>query len=129
MDRGFVKLFRRLKPFDRRKDIRFQIVHNIQCVCEYTKSEQQVKCQAWICDISNGGLLITTGEEKIYPGAVVTIRFQIPSCQKTISVTEKIIRTYRRRTEHWYYSAVRFQNREEPEIKELLDFALRESRA
>lgn len=123
----FVKFVRDLKPFNRRKDPRFQSQRSIECMCVYTESGKQLECSSEILDASRGGLLIMTDKNKIYPGREVKIQFHLPSYPKLISLTGKIIRTSRRFKGDTYFSAVKLQNRENPGIELLLSFILRKS--
>lgn len=117
------ELLRNLKFFNRRKDTRFEATKNIEGVCEYFEYEQLKDCKCWICNISKGGLLITTGEVKIFPGRVITIKIKL-SEDKVNSVRGKIIRTYRSKKQEWYYNAIRFLNAQDLENKELFNYIL-----
>lgn len=126
--RRFNRLIRQFKPLDRRRAPRFIPKRYIECVCSYTKSGRQEEFPAEIIDISKVGILMMTGENKIYPQTEVEMRFQLSSRQDAIVIHGEIVRTYRHKIESWYYSGVEFQEKgEEKGINSLLDFALRES--
>ena len=118
----FNQVFRRLKPFNRRQDERFIPLHPLECV--YTKVGQGGDFSVSVMDISKGGLLLATGEDKIYPSTEVEMRFQLPNCQEAIYICGKIVRTYRWKEIAQYFSGVKFLNREDQGIKLVLDFAL-----
>ena len=124
--RKFRELFYGVKTFDRRKYIRYEPKRHIECVCFYTISGRQTECRIDIVNISKGGLLMVTGEQRIYPGAEVEIKFQL-SPQYVISIQGMIGRTYRKQGKKWHYSTVEFQNPEEKGIQLVLDFALGKS--
>jgi hypothetical protein len=119
--------FRQLKPFDRRKDNRFTLHSYLPCVCVYTQADQRQEIQSHIKNIAKGGLLITTGEAMVHPGKEVEIRFQLPNQEEMRSIHGKVLRSYRKDYSSWHYSAIQFHNREEKDIKLLLDFASKES--
>jgi hypothetical protein len=99
---------------------------HIECV--YTISGRQEEFIAEIVDISKVGVLMMTGENKVYPQTEVEMRFQLPSFQDAIIIHGQIVRTYRHKIESWYYSGVEFQAKGEEEgINLVLDFALKET--
>ena len=120
--RRFRKFIRKVGLFNRRKGDRFTSFCSIECMCIYKESGRQIECSPYIKDISKGGLLLMTNENKIYPDTQVEIRVKLPNRQEAVSVQGKIVRTYRRETGVWYYSGVEFQNKKDKNIQLLLDF-------
>jgi len=127
MLRPIKTFFRKLKPFDRRKDNRFPLHFYLQCVCVYTQAGQRQEVQSHIKNISKGGLLITTSETTIHPGKEVEIRFQLSHQEEMHSIHGKVLRSYRKDYSSWHYLAIQFHNREEESVKLLLAFASKES--
>lgn len=119
-----MKFIYKFKPFNRRKDERVQPCRLIKSICTYIDSGKEIQVTPDIVDVSKGGLLIAT-QNKIYPGTKIEIKLQFPEKKETISVHGEIRRTFRRHSQSWYFSGVRFLDKEEKGIQVLLDYALR----
>jgi Tfp pilus assembly protein PilZ len=102
--------------------VRYVLHPSLECLCIYSESGQRIERPAHIKNISQGGLLMTTGETKIYPGKEVELRFELPGRQETFTVRGRVVRTYRKEYRSWHYSGVQFENREDANIKTLLNF-------
>ena len=119
-----INFIHKLKPFDRRRHKRFKPSCAIEGVCSYIDSGNLVQCPFGIIDISRGGLKIVTGQQKILPKKQVQVTFRLAPSLKYICLNGEILRTYRRKSENYYYSALQFKSKEAPEIMLLLDFVL-----
>lgn len=112
-----------MKPFERRKDVRFDAKHSLKCFCVYKRPEsnQEVEYMAHLINVSRGGLLITVLNSKIPPGTEIELRLQLPSYPEGICIHGRIIRTYPERAQTWYYSAIKISDRGERGVQLLLD--------
>ena len=119
-----LKLIYKLKPFDRRRHPRYLPYSAIEGVCSYTDSEKIVICPFGIVDISRGGLKILIGQNKIFPKKQVQLTFPLSVGLQDVCLNGQIVRTYRRKGDDHYYSALRFTDKDAPEIMRLLDFVL-----
>ena len=118
----------KFKPFNRRKDPRFQPKLVISCLLDYSdKDGQKIQCQAQVTDVSNSGALLEMGDVKFYPKNEVSMNFQLPGQQEQFTIHGRIIRTFRRKGQNFYHSGLKFVNKLEPGIKVLLDYARRYS--
>jgi hypothetical protein len=116
-----MNFFYKLKPFNRRQYPRFAPLSFIRCTCLYTESGNNREIPLDIVNISRGGLLIITGENKILPGITVEIRFKVPGRREELSLCGEVVRTYRRHKEKLYYSGLRFRDMNAEGIRLLLD--------
>ena len=128
MQRRIKEIFFSIKPFDRRKSVRFKPQIYISCFCIYVKSGKKKESPSEIIDVSKDGLLLMTGEDKILPPTEVEICFQLPGRQEIDCIQGKIVRTYRRHTENWYYSGIKFTDNQQKGVQSLLDIVIADSR-
>lgn len=114
------KFFRKAKPLDRRQNMRCGFNIPLECRCFYSLWGKKIEHPSFIVDVARGGMLLMTGAGKIEPGTKVEVVFKGVSSDKDISITGKVIRTYRQHAEKWYFSGVRFEDTKQQGIAFLL---------
>ncbi len=111
---------RRLRMFNRRRAERFFLGPPVPCVFIRTDLGREAEHACFVYNISETGALLTTEEEKLIPGNEIAIRFTAPDSGGSIETIGEVVRTYRKKAQPWYYSAVRFR---ESEIEKARSFA------
>ena len=114
-------LLRRLKTFDRRRVMRFTLDSPVSCVFSRIGLGQETQCNCFVYNISETGALLMTEEEKLIPGNEILIRFNIPNSQDSIEVIAAVVRSYRKKAQSWYYSAIRFRASETEKARALFE--------
>ncbi|MFA5101430.1 MAG: PilZ domain-containing protein [Candidatus Omnitrophota bacterium] len=116
---GFI---RKLKPFNRRRFPRIEPDNCLEYTCSFSEGGKQIKITVDILDISEGGMLLITGDNKIPMDAEIVVEFQFPGKSEKNQIKAEVVRTYRREHGKWWYSGVEFADRAQPSIKALFDF-------
>jgi c-di-GMP-binding flagellar brake protein YcgR len=90
-----IKFIRKMKSFDRRKYIRI----NLNCLVKYRveASEKTTRHLTNLVNISIGGALLNTFEQKLEKNSKVELEFQLPNAENPVLVSGEIARTYPRR--------------------------------
>ncbi|MDD2689944.1 MAG: PilZ domain-containing protein [Candidatus Omnitrophica bacterium] len=117
-----IRFLRRFGPLNRRRYPRLEPRQVIKCVCAYMDRGLPVECPAEIIDVSRGGLLLMTNENKIYPHTELKIKFRLPIYLEELSISGVVVRTFRRHLQSWYHSGIKVK-KSDPGIKLLVDFA------
>ncbi len=115
-------MFRQQGAFNRRRYVRYKPQELLECICEYTRLGQTIELKAEVVNISQAGVLLITDEHKIFPDYILTMKFTLPSRKEAIVVRGTVLRTFRRRAERWYFSAVAFQDNQEEALQQILAF-------
>jgi hypothetical protein len=114
---------RKLKPFNRRKDPRYEPKASLPVSLVHLAPDGSVReVTPEIINISKGGVFLMTTEKKILPGTRIELRFNLPGNPVMQRVFGKVTRTYRRHKESWYYSGVKFEFSDPGPIRTLLSY-------
>lgn len=113
------------KPFDRRMHPRSFPKQEIECSCIRDEFGQKVESPLVIINVSRAGMLVSTNEAKIYPHTPIQVKFKAPSLAEPILVDAEIVRTYRRKDMRFYYSGLKFTDRNDKNVQLLLDTLLK----
>lgn len=109
----FLGIILRIIGLERRRDDRLSLGHTVECKCTYVKADKSKEFSAAVVNISKGGILLMTHEEKVYPKTVLNIRFELSSDKEPILIHGSVLRTYREEGQDWYHSAVKFSDNKE----------------
>ena len=110
------KFIRSLRPLDRRKFLRVVPQNPLRCFLLYESASAQVRVECDIINISQGGIKLVTGDQKFFPKTPVQLEFQGASQNPPVILNARIVRTYRRHTEKWYYSGIQFSANQDDAI-------------
>jgi hypothetical protein len=90
--------------------------------CRYRDGNAQLECPCHIEDISKGGILITTGQTKVFPETSVELVFDVGESLAPFIVHGTVLRTYLQGIESTVYSSIEFDDPETDDVKALLEF-------
>ena len=110
----------RLKSFDRRRAARFILTPPASCVFSSVALGGQQEYVCKVCNISETGALIMTDEVKLMPGNDIIIRFGADDSGGLVEMAGEVFRTYRKKAQLRYYSAIRFNEGEVEKIRRYL---------
>lgn len=99
------KFVRRIKAFDRRKHVRI----NLNCLVKYTLqgTGKEAKCLTNLSNLSLGGALLNTFENRLESKSAIELEFQLPTAEKPIVVKAEVMRLLAKR-KNSYQAGVRF---------------------
>jgi hypothetical protein len=107
---------------ERRRSQRFGPAHTIKCDCTYKDSGRTVELLAEVSNVSDGGLLILTFQEKVYPGTRLEITFEIVPGAGITKLHGTVLRCYRTGDTIGHYAAIKFDDDHEKGIQELVEY-------
>lgn len=117
----FSSLFNR----ERRHSERFGPAHIIKCDCSYSDHGRTLELLGEVSNVSEGGLLILTFQEKVYPGTRLEITFELNPGQGITRLHGTVLRCYRTNYDVGHYAAIKFDDDHEKGIRELVEYCTR----
>lgn len=85
------------------------------------ESGKKMEFLAEVSNVSRGGMLLMTYQQKIYPETRVTIDFKVPPKTEAFCVHGTVVRSYRLGDQIWHYMAVQLEDRHTAAIELLLE--------
>jgi hypothetical protein len=114
-----IRIFRKLKAFDRRKYPRL----SLNCVAKFTATDtkEKISCLTNLMNLSEGGALVVTFDQKIPANSKVELEFPLPNSKKTIRA-EGTVRNTVSRGKRFFESCIQFSNVSREDQSVLNDF-------
>jgi len=108
-----------MNAFNRRKYVRVRL----NCLVKFNVagSSKIVKKLTNLADLSEGGVRLSTFEEKLPPKSEVQIEFRLPPTPKIISVKGKVMRSYSR-GKGSYVAGVQFKELSAEDLQLIKDY-------
>jgi hypothetical protein len=107
---------------ERRHSQRYGPAHTIKCDCTYTGHGRTLELLGEVSNVSEGGLLVLTFQEKVYPGTRLEIAFVLKPGQGITRLHGTVLRCYRTGYDISHYAAIKFDNDHEKGIMELVQY-------
>lgn len=107
---------------ERRHSQRYGPAHTIKCDCSYTDHGRTLEILGEVSNVSEGGLLILTFQEKVYPGTRLEIAFELNPGRGITRLHGTVLRCYRTGYDIGHYAAIKFDNDHEKGIRELVQY-------
>jgi c-di-GMP-binding flagellar brake protein YcgR len=114
-----LKFIRRIKPFDRRRNIRL----NVSCLAKYSVggSAKSGATLTNLVNLSEMGALVVTFDKQLFPKTKIELQFQLPGASKPVAAQGEVVRSSQRKR-NIYLAGVQFQNLKDDARRIILDF-------